>query len=304
MEARKDGIDNGTVSHLIVNAFQHEGGAFALPPTLAEMLVNTYGHILDPVPVWVFFIVMVLIALAPIEVGQRCGARRRRAPDHEQTGPVGSVVAATLALLGFLVALTVSTANSRFDSRKGAMIDDVNAIETAFRTASLLPEPHNRETRKLLREYVAIRLEMPNTFERPEQLQKVDARIRSLQRSLWSQAEFLSKQDQYSRTYLLFVNSLNEMIQIHNKRVILGAHYRIPMLLWLVLIIVTVNCMFGVGFLFGLAGNRSPVADVMLVATFALVITLIFDLDQPAKGFIDVNQQPMYDLHERLRTED
>lgn len=285
----------------IVNGLPQEGGAFASWAVLGELRSSGYEHFLDRVPVGVFFICVLLIALVPIEVGQRWGTRRRQMTDHEQVGPVGNVVGATLALLGFMVALTVSTANSRFDARKEALIDGVNAIETAVRNASLLPEPHNSESRKLLREYVAIRLEMPNYFGDPDGLQKVDARVRAVQRSLWSHAEALAKQDQNSKTYLLFAASLNEVNQIHNKRVILGAQYRIPVLLWVVLMIVTIICMFGVGFLFGLVGNRSPVASLMLVATFALVMTLIFDLDQPGKGLIDVNQQPMYDLQERLR---
>lgn len=285
----------------IVNGLQYEGGAFAMGAVLAELRPETYEHFLDHVPVWVFFIGVVVIALVPIEIGQRWGARRRRMTNHEPVGPVGNVVGAALALLGFMVALTVSTANSRFDSRKVALIDGVNAIETAYRNASLLPEPHNSESRKLLREYVAIRLEMPNYFGDPDELQKRDARVRVVQRSLWSHAEALAKQDQNSKTYLLFAASLNEVNQIHNKRVILGAQYRIPILLWVVLMIVTIICMFGVGFLFGIDGTRSPVANLMLVPTFALVMTLIFDLDQPGKGLIDVNQQPMYDLHERLR---
>lgn len=261
----------------------------------------SYNHLLDELPVWGFFLFITLITLAPIEVGQRFGARRRRLTDHEPEGPVGSVVGATLALLGFMVALTLGAAASRFDARKEALIDGVNAIETAYRNASLLPEPHKSETRKLLREYVAIRLEMPKYFGDPEQLQKLDARVRSLQQSIWSHAEALANADRSSEIYALFTSSLNDVFQIHNKRVILGAQHRIPFPLWVVLMFVTVNTMFGVGFQFGLVGRRSVIANVMLALTFALVIALIFDFDQPGKGFIDVNQQPMYELHERMR---
>ena len=101
-----------------------------------------YDHFLDYVPVWVFFIIIVVITLLPIEGGQRLGARRRAITNHEPEGPVSNVVGATLALLGFMVALILGAATARFDARKEALIDGVNAIETAFRNASLLPEPH------------------------------------------------------------------------------------------------------------------------------------------------------------------
>ena len=261
-------------------------------------------HLLDSVPVWAFFVLIGLMALVPIEVGQQLGARRRRMTEHEHEGPVGNVVGATLALLGFMVALTVGAATARFDTRKEALIDGVNAIETAFRNAGLLPEPHKKESRKLLREYVEMRLAMPKLFGDPARLQKLDARIRSLQQSLWSHAETLANDDRSSEIYALFASSLNEVFQIHTKRVIIGAQQRIPFFVWVVLMIVTTISMLGVGFQFGLAGNRSPTANVMLALTFALVLTLIFDLEQPGKGLIDVNQQPMYDLYERLRTQE
>jgi hypothetical protein len=263
-----------------------------------------YDHLLDRIPVWAFFVFIALIALLPIELGQRLGARRRESSDREPEGPVGNVVGATLALLGFIVALTMGAATARFDSRKEALIDGVNAIETAFRNAALLPEPHKSEVRKVLREYTSIRLDMPKLYGDPEQLRQLDTRVRALQQSLWSHAEALAKEDRSSEIYALFTSSLNEVIQIHNKRVIIGAQYRISLVVWIVLMIVTVITMLGVGFQFGLAGNRSLIANLMLVFTFALMMTLIFDLEQPGKGLIDVNQQPMYDLYERLRAQE
>jgi hypothetical protein len=41
----------------------------------------------------------------------------------------------------------------------------------------------------------------------------------------------------------------------------------------------------------------------MLAVTFASVMTIIFDLDQPGKGLLGVSQQPMYELHERLQAQ-
>jgi hypothetical protein len=150
-------------------------------------------RLLDHLPVWGFFVFIAVITLGPIEMGQRLGARRRRLADHEPEGPVGNVVGATLGLLGFMVALTVGAATARFDARKEALIEGVNAIETASFNASLLPEAHKSEIRKLLREYVEIRLEMPKLFDNPEEFRKLDARVRSLQRALWSHAEALAR---------------------------------------------------------------------------------------------------------------
>jgi hypothetical protein len=261
----------------------------------------SFDHFLDRVPIWAFIIFVEVITLAPLEFGQRMGARRQRNPNHEPEGPVGNVVGATLVLLGFMVALTLGAATSRFDARKEALIDGVNAIESAYRDAGLLPDPHPAEVRALLREYVEVRLEMPSLYHDPDRLRQLDARVRVLQQSLWSHAQALAIADRNSEIYALFASSLNEVFRVHNKRVILGAQFRIPFLVWAVLVIVTMVSMFGVGFQFGLAGNRSLIANAVLALTFALVMVIIFDLDQSGRGVINVSQQPMYDLRERMR---
>jgi hypothetical protein len=210
-----------------------------------------YEHLLDSVPVWVFFVLIMLTALVPIEIGQRFGARRRRNSNHEPEGPVGNVVGATLALLGFMVALTVGAATARIDARKEALIDGVNSIGTAFRYASLLTEPHKSECRQQLREYVEVLAEMPNLYSDHKELQKLETRTRALEQVLWSHAEALATIDRSSEIYALFTASINEVIQSHTKRVVIGAQHRIPMLVWGVLMIVTIITMFGVGFSLG-----------------------------------------------------
>ena len=202
-----------------------------------------------------------------------------------------------------MVALTLGAATSRFDARKEALIDGVNAIETAYRNATLLPDPHPAEVRALLRDYVDVRVQMPNAYSDPDKLHELDARVRTLQHSLWSHAEALARADRSSEIYSLFTSSLNEVFQIYNKRIILGAQFRIPFLVWAVLVLVTVVTMFGVGFQFGLTGSRSLIANAILALTFAMVVVIIFDLDQSGRGWINVNQQPMHELRERMRAE-
>lgn len=257
--------------------------------------------IVDHVPVWAFFIIQVVAALLPLYLGQRFGVLRRGAGEHEGEGAVGNVVGATLALLGFIVALTLGAAAVRFDSRKEALINSVNMLETAYRNAALLPEPQKSESRRLLREFVAIRVNMHELYSQQEKLGRLDAQVEQLKTSLWAQAEALARQDRSSEVYALFSSSLNQVFEGHNKRVILGAVHRIPAFLWIGLLLLTAITTFGVGFQFGLLGARSPTASLCLTVTFALVMTIIFDIDQPGKGLIGVNQEPMNYLYEKMK---
>ncbi|MGH7800416.1 MAG: ABC transporter substrate-binding protein [Thermodesulfobacteriota bacterium] len=272
-----------------------------LPSAREAGTVETQGgYLFDSLPLWALFPLMILITLLAIEAGLWLGARRRRMAEHEQESAVGTVVGATLALLAFVIALTFGAASNRFDARKEALLDDVNAIRTAFLRAGLVPEPHRTAVRSLLRDYVEIRIGMAKAYGQPDKLRAVGARAAALQESLWSHAEALAEADQNSEIYALFASGLNEVFDLHTKRVVLGAQYRIPFFVWCTLILVSSLAMAVVGFQFGIAGKRSLPANLAPALTFALVMLLIFDLDRPGEGLIDVNQQPMIDLYQTL----
>jgi hypothetical protein len=63
-------------------------------------------------------------------------------------------------LLALMLAFTFSMALSRNEALRDAVLNEANAIGTTVLRARLLPEPQRSETRKLLREYVQIRLEI------------------------------------------------------------------------------------------------------------------------------------------------
>ena len=256
---------------------------------------------LDSVPLAVLLVFMVLIALLAIEAGFWLGLRRQKKVVYEQVGPIATVVGAVLALLAFVIALTFGAASSRFDARKEALLHDVNAIQTAYLRANLLPEPHRTTVRSLLRDYVQVRVGMVYAYGDPATLQVVQKRAEALQKSMWSHVEILASQDRHSPIYALFTSALNDMFDLHTERVVLGAHYRMPRFVWWTLILASCVAMVAVGFQFAIGGKRrSLTANLALAITFALVMLLVFDLDRAGEGFITVNQQPMIDLYQGM----
>ena len=108
---------------------------------------------LDSVPIWVMFLVILMVVLLSIEAGHRYGARKRKLLNGKQVAPVSSMIGATLGLLAFILAFTFGMAASRFDARKALTLDEANAIETTYLRAGLMPEPQRTDIRNLLREY-------------------------------------------------------------------------------------------------------------------------------------------------------
>jgi len=77
--------------------------------------------------------------LALHEIGRRLGLRRiERDPEGASAG-AGVIDGAVFGLLGLLVAFTFSGAAARFDGRRHLVVEEANAIGTAWLRLDLLP---------------------------------------------------------------------------------------------------------------------------------------------------------------------
>ena len=251
---------------------------------------------LDLLPIWGVFPATVVIVLLAFEGGFRLGRYRRRRSEQEDRPPVGEMVAATLALLAFLLAFTFGLAASRFEVRRTLVIEEGNAIGTTYLRAGLLPEPHRTEVRRLLHEYVDVRLEAV----RQGGLSRSIRRSEELHARLWSHAVAVGEQNPGSIVAGLFIATLNDVIDLHAKRLALGARNRIPGVIWAVLYFVAITGTAVMGYHAGLAGSGRSLAMLALVLSFSAVMTLIVDLDRPQQGLLRVGQQTLIDLQRTM----
>ena len=86
-----------------------------------------------------FIIVLLSVALALfagmvvlLEVGRRTGIRRMRKDPEAAREGFGALEGAIFALLGLLIAFTFSGAAERFDRRRHLIVEETNAIGTAY----------------------------------------------------------------------------------------------------------------------------------------------------------------------------
>src|SRR5687767_933197 len=188
---------------------------------------------MDAVPLWVIFLLTALLVLLSLEAGFRLGRWRRAVSSQESDAPVETMVRSMLALLIFILAFSFSLAASRYESRRQMFLDEVNTIRTAYLRAALLPEPPRADMRALMREYVAVRLK---AFEAGDFARAIP-RSEELHARLWSETIPIAES---GRGTSLFIQSLNEMIDLHNSRVTVKLRTRIPGVFWLVLYVITV----------------------------------------------------------------
>jgi len=195
-------------------------------------MVTQYTTALDVLPLWGLFLTIVVLVLAAIEGGYRLGSYRHRQPGREKETPVGAMVGAMLGLLAFMLAFTFGMAASRFDTRKQLVLDEANAIGTTYLRTAMLPERRD-EIRGLLRSYVDARLKAVQSGRVAEEILVSE----DIQGQLWSAATAVGLQHPDSIVVGLFVQSLNEVIDLHAKRVTAGLRNRIPGAIWMTLTI-------------------------------------------------------------------
>lgn len=255
---------------------------------------------LDVVPLWAFFIAAIMVSIAALEAGYRYGRWRHTWAPDEKESPVGAMVASILGLLAIMLAFTFNLAASRFDARRQGVLEEANAIGTTALRAQVLPEPQRSEIQELLREYVDVRVQSVDFTH----INSMLARSEELHAELWSRAASVGRENPQSITIGLFLQSLNEVIDLHAKRVFMGLRSRLPISVWIALFALIVVAMFSVGYQAGLAVTRRSPVELLLALSFAVVLFLIVDLDRAHEGFLRVDQHALTDLQQSLQAKE
>jgi ABC-type multidrug transport system fused ATPase/permease subunit len=246
-------------------------------------------------------IVMILIPLAaviiPVLIGRRYGFYHITKQMDIPKDSIGSVVAAALGLLAFMLAFTFQIATNRWDSRRALLYEEVQGIRTAYLRAGLIPEPYRSNTKKNLVDYIDLRVDVAN-----DQSKVADALSGSqlILDSLWGYTEALAAVDRSSEVYALYTSSINDIVDAYNKRITVALVYRIPVaVLWFLFIIMFLSMLI-LGYQFGVSGKGSLVLNLLLALVFSVVMFLIFALDRPEIGLIKLRQAPLLTLQQEL----
>jgi hypothetical protein len=236
------------------------------------------------------FLVSSIVILSACEIGRRIGVHRAASGgDH-----IATLESAILSLLALMIGFTFAMALSRFEGRRDAVLNEVNAIGTTALRARLLSAPHNAQALKLLREYVQVRLDITRRVPSAAELNDAIARSNALQEALWGEAQAAAVKDAGMVPTGIFIQTLNEMIDNQEKRLTAGRN-RVPNIVLLALYGIAIVAGAFTGYGSGLEAGRSRLPVYLTGILVSSVILLIQDLDRPNTGFITVSQQPMID---------
>ena len=260
------------------------------------------GELIYDVNELVIAFAAIALLLVAIEVGYRLADRIPPGLPDSAKSPALAISGAIFGLLALLLGFTFSMSLSRFDQRKQLVVQEANAIGTTYLRSGLLPEPDRSAVAGLLRSYVDARLDFYNLRDDQAQFRNVIDRSEKLQNELWLYVVHGVQKGDRSVTTGLFIQSLNEVIDLHTDRMAAMENH-VPESVLLLLFLVALMAAVLVGYACGLAKRRHLFSTSIVALLIGLVIIAIIDLDRPSRGLIRVSQKSMIRLHDSMKND-
>ena len=225
--------------------------------------------------------------LVMLEVGRRFGARAFAA-DSEVKNGTGPIEGAVFALLGLLMAFTFSGALTRFEERRGWILDEANAVGTAWLRIDLVPEAQREPLRTGLRAYVDARLDGYAQRAADPDAEGEFAKAERAGADLWRAAMVAVQPPAMPAAATLLLPALNEAFDIAAART-LATRRHPPRIVYVMLFLLAMSAALFAGYGMGVCKRRRwlHTAGFSLVICGTVGVTL--DIEYPRQGLIRVD---------------
>ncbi len=261
------------------------------------MMLN---FVFDQAPIWAigigFFVVLSLVA----ELGFRLQRwLDRHKGETENRGGTGQILGVSLGLMSLLLSFTFSVAVNRYDTRRGLVLEEANAIGTAWQQAQILPEPYRTPLVTQLREYAQVRIAFFDAGADTAKLAEIDRKTGAMQDRLWQETSRVVDALPNRNQSAALMNTIGQMFDIAPARKIALAA-RIPSAVLTGLSLLLVASAMILGAVLGGNGRRHLLLSALLLALLASTTTLIVDIDRPRRDHVRVDQAPLHDLRQAM----
>jgi len=220
-------------------------------------------------------------------LGMRIGGRTRG--EEGRAAGTAAVEGSVLALFGLLVAFTFAGAAERFQLRKILILQEAQAIGTAWSRLDLLPDPDRAKLRELFRDYLDRRLA---AYARPRDLPSF---VRELADADEVGREILSTSaaacrpvsgQPFAEVIMPAVNAMSDIALARNAA--LRAHP--PPVIFALLFGVSLAAAFLVGLAMSPSKRKSWIHIAGFGALVAATLYVIADLELPRLGLVRVEK--------------
>lgn len=228
------------------------------------------------------------LTLLFLRAGWSMGRRRLLQLGESANEGLGAMDGAVFGLMGLLLAFTFTGAATRFDQRRDLIVQETNAVGTAWLRLDLLQQGPRQQARDLMRRYLDARLDVYREVLDKDQLQNSLAAVSALQAEIWKLAVTQSREDKSQPLPQVLLPALNDMFDIATSRILASRQHPHPAIFGMLLALVLVSC-FLLGFSQAKVTRQSRLHLVGFALTTALALYIIIDLEYPRIGLIRVD---------------
>ncbi len=215
------------------------------------------------------------------EIGLYVGRRRLTRGTVNLEG-VNAIVGGMLGLLAFVLALTLTNANTRFQERREAIFAEANAIGGAWSRAEAIGQPRALAIARLLEEYLHVRRAYIEAPEDAAAVAELDSQSERLQGELWGHVAAIIR-EQPNPVSVALMNAVDGAVD-GASRVRFAFSSHLPAQLFWALLGMTLLGMGALGYQIGLRGQTLRLLSLLLVGMWTVVIIEVLDLSSPRIG--------------------
>jgi len=243
-------------------------------------------------PAFFFLGVVLVLSLLALWGGYAYAARARGADSDRDENAFGLGQTAIFGLIVLILAFSFSFAAERFEARRALVVQEAEAVGSAYAHMDFLPEGKRETEQALVRKYVAARIRAlgetgyawndgPSTHE-----------ARTLYGRIWHDTAAEVRSDTHDVAYLALAQEVDRMGDVTEfQTAAVNNHVPLPILGIVIL------CTFvGAGLLgltFGRVGSPNRALSLVFCVIFAATVFTIVDLDHPRGGLLKIDIAPM-----------
>ncbi len=261
------------------------------PPRMLIVLNDRVSALISSGLGWAALAMFVLLYLSS-EVGYRIALwfKRSHEVDERMLSGAATLTGGMLALVAFMLGLTINFAQSRFEVRREHALLEANVIGTAWLRARLIGGEEGEAVAALIVQYANVRLAYTKADENgpiAQLLEQTDA----MQAQVWNTITPAARRSP-TAVMASLTNGLNEMFDAAlSQRFAFESH--VPLNVIWTLLAGSALSLGAIGYQFGLGGKRQVLMSCLLLMMWSGAIMLIVDFNRPRVGSLRVDSAPL-----------
>ncbi|MNK18413.1 hypothetical protein D3C87_366200 [compost metagenome] len=228
----------------------------------------------------VFFVLL----LAAMQIGRWLG----RGSDEKSGSGSAVIEGSVFALLGLLVAFTFSGAAQRMADRRDLLVQEVNAIGTAWLRIDMLDAGHQPVLRAQFRRYVDERINYYRNVADLAHRDAIAAKVGDLQKEIWA-TSMRAARDSVPPFAVSYAGAVNDMFDVASAQTVAQkVHPPIATYVFLGFLALVAACLVGLNL--ASAPRKTLLHQVVYAMVMTVALYIIIDFEFPRIGTIRIDQ--------------